>query len=117
MRQIRITKPYTTTEIDEICKLYYEENMTAKDVAELTGRSVAAIKQVVLRNRAAYIDDAPVAKPVTEIVAPSEPSKRKDLNPREMIKALYDMGYRIENNQLVCYTKNLVKIQDIIHGD
>jgi len=33
-----------------------------------------------------------------------------------MIKHLYNLGYRIENNQLVCYTKNVVKIQDIIHG-
>ena len=36
------------------------------------------------------------------------------MSPREMIKALYDMGYRIENNQLVCYVKQRVNLSDII---
>ena len=38
------------------------------------------------------------------------------MSPREMIKKLYDLGYRIENNQLVCYVKQKVNIQDIISG-
>ena len=42
--------------------------------------------------------------------------RTKELQPREMIKKLYDMGYRIENNQLVCYQKVVVKVNDIING-
>lgn len=42
--------------------------------------------------------------------------KAKEMTPREMIKKLYNLGYRIENNQLVCYVKQTVKIQDIING-
>ena len=118
MREARITKPYTTTEIADICRLYYEDNMTAKEVAEMTGRSLSAIKQVVMRNRDKYIeyDELLPTKPAEVVAPPSEPSKPAKMTPREMIKALYDMGYRIENNQLVCYVKQAVKIQDIING-
>ena len=33
-----------------------------------------------------------------------------------MIKYLYDRGYRIEDNTLVCLVKQKVKLQDIING-
>lgn len=36
------------------------------------------------------------------------------MTPREMIRKLYEMGYRIENNQLVCYVKQKVNMKDII---
>lgn len=38
------------------------------------------------------------------------------LTAREMIKRLYDMGYRIEDNELVCYVKQNVNVKDIING-
>lgn len=40
----------------------------------------------------------------------------KDFSPRDMIKHLYDLGYRIENNRLVCIQKAYVKLEDIING-
>lgn len=40
----------------------------------------------------------------------------KDFQARDMIKHLYNMGYRIENNQLVVLQKVPVKINDIING-
>lgn len=54
-----------------------------------------------------------------------EPVKKKNeqkkmgdfpMTPREMIAALYGLGYRIENNQLVCYQKITVNVKDIIKG-
>ena len=39
----------------------------------------------------------------------------RDLTPREMIKKLYDMGYRIENNHLVYIQKVMVKMSDILN--
>lgn len=39
----------------------------------------------------------------------------KDFTAREMIKHLYNMGYRIENNQLVVLQKVPVKVNDIIN--
>ena len=41
--------------------------------------------------------------------------KSKELTPREMIKKLYDMGYRIENNHLVYIQKVVVKMSDILN--
>ena len=55
----------------------------------------------------------------------NEPVKKKNeqkkmgdfpMTPREMIAALYGLGYRIENNQLVCYQKITVNVKDIIKG-
>ena len=40
----------------------------------------------------------------------------KDFKERDMIKYLYDRGYRIEDNRLVCYVKQTVKLNDIING-
>lgn len=40
----------------------------------------------------------------------------KDFQPRELIKRLYDLGYRIENNQLICIVKQVVNLRDVING-
>ena len=42
--------------------------------------------------------------------------KQKTLNdftPREIIKHLYDLGYRIENNKLYVVTRREVKLSDV----
>ena len=39
-----------------------------------------------------------------------------DFSPRDIIRHLYNLGYRIENNSLVCYTKQIVNIKDVING-
>lgn len=61
-----------------------------------------------------------------EILEKSKPEKKESkmvlktirekekLTPREMIKSLYDLGYRIENNQLVCYVRQTVNMKDIL---
>lgn len=46
-----------------------------------------------------------------------EPVKEKTLNDysaRELIKNLYDRGYRIENGKLICIVHQVVNINDII---
>ena len=40
--------------------------------------------------------------------------EKEKLTPREMIKSLYDLGYRIEDNKLVCYVRQQVNIKDIL---
>ena len=60
-----------------------------------------------------------VAKVPAGMVETKEPSvkiveKLREMTPREMIKKLYDIGYRIEDNQLVCYVKQPVNVKDII---
>lgn len=95
--------PYTEVENAEILELR-ARGYTWKEISRRNGRDARAIaehiRQLKIRNKRE--DGAIVRRENTE------------LSPREMIKRLYDMGYRIENNQLVCYQKTVVKIQDII---
>lgn len=59
-------------------------------------------------------------KSVEFVSSKTEPEKisgkSQTMTPREMIKALYDQGYRIENNQLVCYVHTPVNVRDIVNG-
>ena len=57
-------------------------------------------------NNAEFVSTETTPSPVVE--------KTKTMTPREMIKYLYNQGYRIENNQLVCYVRTPVNVKDII---
>lgn len=50
-----------------------------------------------------------IAKPVKE-------KTLNDFSPRELIKNLYDRGYRIENGRLICIVHQVVNLKDIING-
>lgn len=43
-------------------------------------------------------------------------SSPREMTPREMIKKLYDMGYRIKNNTLVFIQETEIKLSDIINN-
>lgn len=45
-----------------------------------------------------------------------ESEKTKPMSPREMIKHLYSLGYRIKDNGLVVLIEQRVNIKDIING-
>ena len=98
--------PYTEDELATIVQLY-EEGHTAKEIAELTNRTTAAIYQCLHKIRKK--GEGATAKP-----APPKEQGTRELTPREMIRRLYEMGYRIENNQVVYIEKRIIKIQDII---
>lgn len=53
-------------------------------------------------------------KPVAPLV--QRPVSLSDFTPREIIKHMYKLGYRIENNQLVCIVKQVVNLKDVING-
>lgn len=46
----------------------------------------------------------------------ASPASLSDFAPRDIIKHLYNLGYRIEDNKLVCYVKQVVKLGDIINA-
>lgn len=96
---------YSAEDIQTIARMT-DEGRTAREIAEHLGRSVGSVNNQIGKIRHGK---RPVKK--EENTPPL-----REMTPREMIKHLYNLGYRIENNQLVCYTKNVVKIQDIIHG-
>lgn len=56
--------------------------------------------------------------PTTIVVSPAPVKEKtlKDFSPREIIKYLYDLGYRIEDGKLVCFVKQTVNLKDIINA-
>lgn len=133
-------RKYTTEEAKLILELY-EKGKTLQEIGYVVGRTQGAIsafisterkdgrysKRIEKNNNGGRVDlkvngvkvgDAPAAlveRKETQ-AAPKPEVRQKEMTPREMIKKLYDMGYRIENNQLVCIQKVVVKLQDILNG-
>ena len=62
------------------------------------------------------VDPKPTIVPVSSQEVIVKEKTLKDFQARDMIKHLYNMGYRIENNQLIVLQKVPVKINDIING-
>ena len=111
-------KDYTTTELAEI-KGYLKDGCSYDEIAELMGRSKKSIENTVLRQgwtRGRFNDEPSTQKQTIVEQATVKEKTLKDFPAREMIKYLYSLGYRIEDNKLVCYVKQAVNIKDIING-
>lgn len=124
-------RPYSVDELKTILHLYYNKNKTIKQVATATGRSMKAIQNVVHRNKSMvpdknYVIPIPTKEEIVDLFEKSsspvekkpavEQPKQIQLSPREMIKHLYSLGYRIKNNELVVLVEQKVNIKDIING-
>lgn len=106
---------YTEQEIDSIMRMF-ESGVTVREIAEKFGRTMAGIYELRRKVKNGEIHTQKNAPPTSpQKQQPTAPTKPKELTPREMIKALYDMGYRIENNKLVHYQKHIIELADIIH--
>lgn len=124
-------KDYTTNELAEI-KGYLKDGCSLAEIAELMGRSKKSIENTILRQgwtKGRFRESSDNAVPVwkTTVVETEQelkknepvPVKEKtlfDFKPRDMIKHLYNLGYRIEDNKLVCIVKQVVNVKDIING-
>ena len=96
---------------------------TNKIIAEAIRRTTAAVRHRLWEldnglGSASYYKNENTTDKNSNIATESKKveEKTKVMTPREMIKSLYDMGYRIEDNHLVCYVRQTVKLQDIING-
>lgn len=119
-------KFYTQEEKNQILAMH-KDGASVDEIAEMFGRTPKAIKLLLNKSgqstRPLYVAGVKVAEvpessieTEEKVVAPATDVKTKELTPREMIKKLYDLGYRIEDNKLVCYVKQVVKLNDIING-
>lgn len=84
------------------------KGFTCKQIAQSVGRSQRAIECKLKRMGLLFNNESPKEE---------EKSEKKSLNdftPREMIKHLYNLGYRIINGKLYQITKVEIKIADII---
>lgn len=127
---------YTLNEKKAIVHFYYNNGMTAKQIAKITGRTADGISNLVRRYKDLippkdYVPTVFTTKEnedkIKELLEKSEESKvskqhniseeaktTPQLSPREMIKHLYSIGYRIKDNGLVVLVEQPVNIKDII---
>lgn len=129
-------RPYTTSEIKNIFDLHFNQKESVKDIAIATDRTEKAIYSVIKRYKDLmpdkdYKQGIVTTKSNEELIAKlidrdneniinndmkQEEPKPAQLTPREMIKHLYSLGYRIKNNELVVLVEQKVNIKDIING-
>ena len=124
---------WTNTEEAEL-KGYLKDGFSYDEIAELMGRTKVSVSNYVKRrgwgvrqNKQKFSADvqkkidAVIEKkeiPTTIVVSPAPVKEKtlKDFSPREIIKRLYDLGYRIEDGKLVCLVKQTVNLKDIINA-
>lgn len=107
-----------------------DSGMSDKDIAYTFNRTSNAIRAVRgRRERGGYkwLTDSkskPEIKNIEFEVEPDQPvlvenkkpASLDDFAPRDIIKHLYNLGYRIEDNGLVCYVKQKVLLKDILNN-
>jgi len=113
----------------------FDQGMSDEDIAYTFNRTTNAIRAIRgRRNRGGYKwltktkDDEPEIKTLDfevvedkskEVKPQAEKQKSPSLDdfaPRDIIKHLYNLGYRIEDNGLVCYVKQKVLLKDILNN-
>ena len=119
---LTITKPlsFSDATIAEM-KEYKEAGFTDKEIAEYVGLTESQVRDYF---RFFCEDDKPQEKTETKSInnSTSMPPKNNtsgkvtldSFQARDLIKHLYNLGYRIEDNKLVCYVKTAVNVKDII---
>lgn len=110
---------YTNDEWQLMMKMRYE-GKSMKEIADVVNRLESAVsKRFAVKSKEYKEYKIKMYKENTPAVPPPAPSKEKtlsDFSPRDIIRHLYDLGYRIENNALVYYSKQYIKLNDIVNG-
>lgn len=101
-----------TKEEDENILRLKEQGFSYRQISEvLKFRTERAIEQRYYNIR--HTNDAPDR----EVLQPAQRRVTlEDFTPREIIKHLYDLGYRIEDGRLVLVQRTVVKLGDILNG-
>lgn len=99
-------------EMTEIIKLR-EEGYKTGEISELTGIPRGTITARLSRMNAITNSHEVEAKE-TKPVAQQKEKTLNDFQPRDMIKHLYNLGYRIKDNSLYVITLQKVNIQSVL---
>lgn len=114
-------RKYTKQELDEMRQLK-SQGATYEEIARMFNRSAMAVQvkfsAMGWGEPRAKKDTVPTVT-VAPTTAPTAPATAKkpslaDFQPREMIKYLYNLGYRIENNKLVYVHRQVIDIRKIM---
>lgn len=107
---------FTQEEISSIVN-FKEEGLSNEDIASLFGREPRQIKDLLCRLKKRENSDQ--KKPVfheAPDLTPAKPEKTlKDFDPRDMLKQLYDLGYRIDEKGIYVMVKQYVNLKSIIN--
>lgn len=117
-------KPYTQEELEQMREMR-KQGATYKEIADMFGRTENAV--MVKFSQMGWSVTNPSKAKRLQAEQPKElttvPDKlvRKlqlsDFEPREMIKYLYNLGYRIKNNKLVFVTEKVVNMKAVLEDD
>ena len=90
-----------------------EKGASFAAIAAAVNRTVAAVKtKLCFLSQAAAQKQQPLPEQERNLV---KVPRLSDFSPRQMIKHLYDLGYRIEDNRIVFIKKEYVNIKSIIN--
>lgn len=103
------SKKYTQEDIEILVQMK-KDGATSKQIAERLGRSVSSVDNKYWQ----VSKETPKEDTERKLV---KIPKLEDFPPREMIKHLYNLGYRIEDNRLVLIRKDYINIKKIISED
>lgn len=115
-------KRYTQSELDEMYQLK-RQGATYEEIARMFNRTTKAIglkfSQMGWTNGQDGDDDSDSAG-IATVDAPTAPTAKAkkpsldDFQPRDIIKYLYNLGYRIENNKLVYVHRQVINLKTIL---
>lgn len=117
-------KPYTQEELEQMREMR-KQGATYKEIADMFGRTENSI-MVKFSNMGWSVANPSKAKRLQaeqpkELTTVPDKLVRKlqlsDFEPREMIKYLYNLGYRIKNNKLVFVTEKVVNMKAVLEDD
>ena len=105
---------FTKEEIAQVIELK-EAGLSTADIAEMLGRNPNQIKDLLFRLKKKETtqskDDVTVSVPTP----PKSEKTLKDFDPRDMLKQLYDLGYRIDEKGIYVMVKQYVNLKSIIN--
>lgn len=115
MKKNGTVKPWTTEDIATL-GIMRSEGKTIAEIAEKLGRSKPAIWSFIkkLKNNGGQPDDVNWDTPRCDEPALTKQKTLDDFTPREMIKHLYNLGYRIIDGDLYLVQQTRVNLEDVI---
>lgn len=104
---------YTQKELDEMHQLR-RQGASFKDIAAMFNRTERALQVKFYELGWVNEDKSSAVSSESSNVNQVKKPTLNDFLPRDMIKHLYNLGYRIENNKLVFVHKQVIDIKKIM---
>ena len=130
MNTSKLDSPYSDWEWEEMQKMR-KEGKTYREIAEKFGRTAGAVymkfyaesgrkrkMEIEKKHKVNVIIPGDEPKKEAPVVQPPKPVREKalhDFTPREIIRHLYEIGYRIEDGQLIVIEKKVVNLMSVIN--